>query len=139
MSFFGGQFFSGNFFEEPVTGNFFNGPYFNGPFFGQQQTVRRDPGAGSGKYRDEEIWLYIEALKQAHRKTPEVQEEKPVEARRYVELYTPEIEKLVLEIKVARASMRPVPQILPLIQELDNAIKAIEDEEEEVIQLFLLH
>lgn len=108
---------------------------------GSSQPQAVNPGAGSGKYKysDDDIWLYINGLKAAHKKEF-IQVAKPEpRVEKQVELYSPEVEKLILEIKVARASIRPVTQILPLIQELDNAIKTLEDEEEEVIQLFLLH
>jgi len=99
--------------------------------------------AGSGKYRyhDDDIWEYIRVLKHAHRKKPESEViEKPQKVVSYTtELYDPVVERLVLEIKVARASMRPKADIMELVKQLDDSILSIQEEEDEVIELFLLN
>lgn len=102
-----------------------------------QQTAR-DTSGGSGKYKDEDIWAFIDALKKSHRKEV-VKPEPRLEIRYQTDLYTPEVEKLILEIQTARAASRPKTHILGLVKELDSALKAMQDEEDEVIELFLLN
>lgn len=124
-------------------GNSWGGSWGNAWGLISTPTVARDPGAGSGKYRyhDDDIWEYIRALKKAHRKKQEPEViEKPQKVVSYTtELYDPVVERLVLEIKVARASMRPKADIMELVKQLDDSILSIQEEEDEVIELFLLN
>ncbi len=113
----------------------------NAFFFDAQvtQETARDTSGGSGKYKDEDIWAFIDSLKKAHRKDEVVKPEPRLEIRYQTDLYTPEVEKLILEIQTARAVSRPKTHILGLVKELDSALQVIQDEEDEVIELFLLN